>query len=283
MSIPVRQIQDWPADDILNYRIITAVFLLSSYLLLFRRKAILKDKATYKALLLQERKKFIVRTFLSAIFIFGNWYSYIYAINNISVQAAAFAYMICPLITAFGAFFLLKETLTKQKWIALLLASFSVYLLLTGSLAHVLVSMTIAAFYAFYLIIQRTVQGFDKLNLLALQLLICSVFIIPILLLQHHPIPTSPHFWINIILIAVLFTIIPLFFSMYALIKISSSTTGILLYINPIIAFLLALFYFHEYVDPKRYIAYGILLLAIALFNGQTLKHLFRQRKTPIK
>lgn len=279
MSIPVRQIQAWPADDILNYRIITAVLLLSTYLLLFRRKAILKDKATYLALLPKERKKFTVQTFLSAILIFGNWYSYIYAINNISVQAAAFAYMICPLITAFGAFFLLKEELSKQKWIALLLASFSVYLLMTGSLLHVVVSITIAAFYAFYLIIQRTVKGFDKLNLLALQLLICSVFIIPILLLQHHPIPTSAHFWFNIVLIAVLFTIIPLFLSMYALIKISSSTTGILLYINPIIAFLLALFYFKEYVDPRRYIAYGILLLAIALFNGETITRLFIKNK----
>ena len=279
MSIPVRLIKDWSADDILNYRIITAVILLGTYLLLFRRKAINKDKATFRALLPKERKRFVVLTFLSALLIFGNWYTYIYAVNNINVQTAAFAYMICPLITAFGAFFLLKEQLSTQKWAALLLASYSVYLLMTGSLLHVVISITIAAFYAFYLIVQRVVQGFDKLNLLALQLLICTVFIIPILIMQHHPIPTAGVFWINISLIAVVFTIIPLFLSMYALIKISSSTTGILLYINPIIAFLLAVFYFKEEVDPKRYIAYSILLVAIALFNSPSIGKLFAKAK----
>lgn len=242
MSIPVRLIKGWPADDILNYRILSALVILWAFIFLFRRPVLRQDIARLRSMPPKERKKIMVLTFMAAIFIFGNWFTYIYAINNISIQSAAFAYMLCPLITTFAAYFILKEELTKQKWVALTIAFISVCLLATGSVTQVLWSVAIAALYTFYLIIQRVIQGFDKLNLLAVQLLLCSLFIIPILLFQGHEIPQSVLFWVVIVIIAVVFTIIPLFLSMYALIKISSSTTGILLYINPIIAFLIAIF-----------------------------------------
>jgi len=59
---------------------------------------------------------------------------------------------------------------------------------------------------------------------------------------------------------------------MYALIGISSTTTGVLLYINPLIAFTLAATYFRESVSPIKYIAYGIILVAIILFNIKNIK-----------
>lgn len=279
MSIPVRLIKGWPADDILNYRILSALVILWAFIFLFRRPVLRQDIARLRSMPPKERKKIMVLTFMAAIFIFGNWFTYIYAINNISIQSAAFAYMLCPLITTFAAYFILKEELTKQKWVALTIAFISVCLLATGSVTQVLWSVAIAALYTFYLIIQRVIQGFDKLNLLAVQLLLCSLFIIPILLFQGHEIPQSVLFWVVIVIIAVVFTIIPLFLSMYALIKISSSTTGILLYINPIIAFLIAIFYFKEEIDPRKYIAYALLLIAIMLFNGNVLQRLFSKKE----
>lgn len=284
MSIPVRLIQAWSAEDILNYRILSALLMLWAFIFLFRRKALKQDVAQFVASSPKERKKVFILTFISAILIFGNWYTYIYAINNISIQSAAFAYMLCPLITTFAAFIILKEELSKQKWFALALAFISVCLLATGSLYQGLMSIAIASLYAFYLICQRVIRGYDKLNLLAIQLLICSVFIIPVLIIQGHALPESTLFWSVTILIAVVFTIIPLFLSMYALIGISSSTAGILLYINPIIAFLIAIFYFQEDIDPRKYLAYGVLIAAILLFNWKTVQKLFSSKKLePLK
>lgn len=277
MSIPVRWVKGWPADDILNYRILTGLLILWSYIVLFRRTALSKDIRHFRALAIQGKRNAIGLTVFASICIFGNWYTYIYAINNISVQSAAFGYMICPLITTFAAFILLKEQLSVIKWVALALALLSVCLLATGSLIDGLWSLGIASLYAFYLISQRVLQGFDKLNVLAVQLAICSLFIIPILFIQGHALPQGTTFWTSIILIAVVFTIIPLFLSMYALSKISSSTTGVLLYVNPIIAFLLAIFYFKEEIDPHKYIAYGILIVAIVLFNSSTLRKLLHR------
>ncbi len=277
MSIPVRWLKGWPADDILNFRILSGLVILWMYILVFRKKVLHQDIKHFTSLPLTGRKRAIMLTLFASICIFGNWYTYIYAINYISVQSAAFGYMICPLITTFTAFIVLKEKLNTWKWTALAFALVSVSLLASGSLIDGMWSLAIAALYAFYLISGRVLQGFDKLNVLAIQLSICSLFIIPILLLQGHPIPQGYVFWTSIILIAVVFTIIPLFLSMYALTRISSGTTGVLLYVNPIIAFLLAIFYFREPVDPHKYIAYGILIMAIILFNFQTLQKFLRR------
>jgi len=278
MSIPVRWIKGWPADDILNFRILSALVSLWVFILLFRIHKVKQDINTFTSQKPQQRRRVLVLTFLCSVFIFGNWYTYIYAINNISVQSAAFGYLICPLITTFAARVILKEALTPLKWLALGIAFISACLLATGSLIEVAWSFAIALLYALYLIIQRSVKGYDKLNSLAVQLTICSIFIIPILFIQGHPVPQGYIFWSTIVLIAVLFTIIPLFLSMYALTGISSSTTGVLLYVNPIIAFVLAIFYFHEPVSPQKYMAYTLLFFAIALFNAKPILSLFKSK-----
>ncbi|WP_312788776.1 EamA family transporter [Sphingobacterium sp.] len=275
MSISVRWIRDYPAEDILYFRIVTALLVLWLYILLFRRKSLLLDFHKFQSL---SRKGKIRQTgliVLAALLIFGNWFTYIYAVNHISIQSAALAYLTCPLITAAAAYFMLKEQLTSWQKIALLIAFGSVCILANGSLIDVLWAITIAVCYAFYLIIQRISTGFDKLNQLVIQLSICALFVIPKLFYNHHDIPTTPIFWSTIVLIASLFTIIPLFLSMYALIKISSTTTGVLLYINPLIAFTLAATYFQEPVSPIKYVAYSIILVAIVIFNINAIKQTF--------
>jgi chloramphenicol-sensitive protein RarD len=54
---------------------------------------------------------------------------------------------------------------------------------------------------------------------------------------------------------------------MYALKGLDSSVVGILLYINPTIAFLLAVFYFEESINGVQIVAYGLIFLAVVIFN----------------
>ncbi|MBE8722809.1 EamA family transporter [Sphingobacterium pedocola] len=277
MSIAIRWVRDYPAEDILYYRILTALIILWSFILIFRRSVLQTDILHYQSLQPTEKRKVIWLTLLASVLILGNWFTYIYAVNHISIQSAAFAYLICPLLTAISAYIILKEQLSTIKKVALLFAMISVGMLASGSILEVIWSISIGLLYALYLIIQRVAQGFDKLNVLAVQLFICALFVIPKLIFNHNSIPDSPTFWITILIIAVLFTIIPLYLSMYALTKISSTTTGVLLYINPLIAFTLAVFYFKETVDPHKYIAYAIIVLAIILFNWQTIKRLSKK------
>ncbi|HTM99561.1 MAG TPA: EamA family transporter, partial [Pedobacter sp.] len=88
----------------------------------------------------------------------------------------------------------------------------------------------------------------------------------------HESFPTGAWFWGHIVLIAVLFTVIPLFLSLYALIGIPSSTLGIIIYLNPIIAFTVAVLYFDEKITVHQLLAYLLLLFAVFLFNWNLIK-----------
>lgn len=278
-SIPLRNIKHVPSEEILYYRIFTSVVLIWAVIFIFRKKHLQADQLYLKSLNTSARRKIIWQILASAIFLTLNWYTFIYTVNNVSLQSAAFAYMVCPLITAFGGFIVLKENLSRIKLASLIIALISIILLATGSLREVLWSAVIAALYAFYLIIQRQMQHLDKLNVLAVHIAIAVLLMLPFYFFSHQAIPQSVWFWTNIVIIAAVFTIIPLFLSLYALIGIPSSTLGIIIYLNPIIAFAVAILYFNEKIDPHQLSAYLLLLFAVFLFNWNMIKDIFTFRR----
>ncbi len=272
MSIPLREIKEWPSEDILYYRIFVAVALIWLFIFIFRKKQLRKDVSHIKQLSQRQKTRLLGLTLMASLLIMGNWFAFIYAVNHVSIQSAAFAYLVCPILTALAGFLILKEGLSTIKKISIGIAFASVAMLGQGSFQEICWSVGIASFYALYLVIQRTIQQVDKLNVLAGQLTICSLAILPFLLWQQHSLPHDPKFWFNIVVIAIVFTIIPLYLSMYALNGVSSSTVGILIYINPIVAFAVAILYFHERINTYQLLAYFVLLVAVLLFNWGTLR-----------
>jgi len=55
---------------------------------------------------------------------------------------------------------------------------------------------------------------------------------------------------------------------------------GILIYLNPIVAFAVAFFYFGEQIDNHQLLAYLLLLLSIVIFNAQLLKNVVYQKQS---
>ena len=249
-------------------------------ILLFRRKYVQRDITYLKTVGRKEGRVITIKLLSATVFLVLNWYTFIYAVNNVSLQSAAFAYMVCPLLTAFGGFILLKEKLSPLKFISLGIAFASILLLATGSFVEVAWSVGIALLYALYLIIQRTMQHLDKLNVLAVQITVAVLLMLPFYISNHQSIPSDPWFWSNITVIALVFTIIPLFLSLYALIGIPSSTLGIIIYINPLIAFTVAIVYFNEHIDPHKVFAYLLLLVSVVVFNWSLLKSIFVSNPT---
>ncbi len=278
-SIPLRNLKAFPAEEILYYRIFTSLIVIWIAILLFRRKYLKQDISYFKAALPHEKKIIVWQVIGATLLLTLNWYTFIYAVNNVSLKSAAFAYMVCPLITAFGGFLILKESLSKMKLLSLGIALLSILMLATGSFIEVLWSVIIAALYAFYLIIQRKMQHLDKLNVLALQITLAVVLMLPFYIAHHEGFPTGIWFWGHIVAIAVVFTIIPLFLSLYALIGIPSSTLGIIIYVNPIIAFAVAVLYFDEHISFNQLLAYLLLLFAVFLFNWNLIKDIFTLKR----
>jgi len=273
-SIPIRKIQHYPSDEILYYRLFTSLILTWLFILLFRIKHVKVDLDYFYSLNNDGRKKLIILCLLSGLLISGNWFTYIYAVNNVNLKSAAFAYMVCPLITALAGFMILKERLSRFKLVALGIASLSIIILAQGSISDVLWSIFIAALYTFFLIVQKVLNKIDKFNMLGLQLLIASIIIFPFYMFSIETFPLDTFFWIDILIIAIFFTIIPLFLSLYALIGMPSSTLGIIIYLNPIVAFAVAFFYFHEEISLHQIYAYLLLFIAIVVFNWNTIKEM---------
>ncbi|ETZ19754.1 EamA family transporter [Pedobacter sp. V48] len=274
-SIPLRNLKEFPSEEILYYRIFTSLVFIWITIFIFRRKYLKSDIAYLSSITSKERKIVFLQLATSTVLLTSNWYTYIYAVNNVSLQSAAFAYMVCPLITAFGGFILLKEELSRLKLLSLAIALFSIILLATGSLIEVAWSVIIATLYAFYLIIQRKMKNLDKLNVLATQIGLAVLLMMPLYIGNHESFPTNLWFWGNITVVAVIFTIIPLFMSLYALIGIPSSTLGIIIYVNPLIAFAVAIFYFNEHIDSHKLLAYLLLLVSVIVFNWSIIKDIF--------
>lgn len=278
VSLAFRALINYPTELILVYRIIIAFFVTWIFILIYKRKQLVADLKSIRFNRDMPKAKFWILLILSGIGITGNWFAFIYVVNHINIKSAAFAYMICPLITALGGFILLKEELSRLKFIALALAAISITILASEFFGNVLWSALIASLYATFVLLQRVLKNIDRLNMLGFQLLIGLILVIPLMVLHPQPIPVDFSFWVLIFVVGLLFTLIPLLLSLFALGKLPSSTVGILLYINPIVAFSIAFFYFHEPIVFTQLLAYSLLVVAVVVFNWKILKEIFMKK-----
>jgi len=266
-SFVLKPLHDYPSPDILFYRIFFCVTLMTVTNLLFRRKNIVETRNSFALLDSKTKTNLLALTIISSILLAGNWFFFIYVMNHISVKAASLAYLVCPILTTVFAFIILKERLSKLQWLSVVLSIISCVLLSLNNFNDVFYSIVVAATYAMYLVLQKKFAGIDKFLLLSVQLVITSVILLPFYPVYSGPLPTDTSFYLYILVIAIGFTIVPMLLNLYALKGINSSTLGILLYINPIIGFLLAAFYYHEVITQMQIIAYSIIVVSIAIFN----------------
>lgn len=274
-SLVLKPLHDYPSLDILFYRLFFSVALLLAINLCFRRSILKNNWLVLKALEKKERAKIVLLTVTGGILLITNWFLFIYAINHVSLKSASFAYLICPILTTILAFFILNEKLSKWQWTAVGLSIISCGILSFGNIAELLYSVTIAFTFALYLILQRKYKQFDRLIVLAVQIMIAAIIILPFFPKYSGTLPQQSLFYILVGTIAVFYTVIPLFLNLYALKGINSSAVGILMYTNPLINFLLAVFYFREAIGVVQIVSYSLILVSVVVFNE---KILFKRR-----
>jgi len=266
-SLVLRPLSDYAALDILTYRVAFAAVIIALISLIFRYRITKENISLIISLAPNDRLKIISATIFSAIMLALNWYLYIYVMNAVSVNATSLAYLICPILTTVLASIFLKEKLNAGQWTAVALSVLSCVMLSYGHFMDMVYSVFIALSYAIYLVVQKASKKLDKFFTLTLHILISSLFLIPLGMNSGEAVTHSYQFFQYVLIIAVFFTIIPLFLNMYALKGLDSSLVGVLLYINPIIAFLLAIFYFDENITLLQGLAYGLIFTAVIVFN----------------
>jgi chloramphenicol-sensitive protein RarD len=266
-SLVLRPLAHYPALDILFYRVFISTALMLPVSSLIRRKVWVANRRLFSGLSHRDKRGLLFQLFGGGLFLTGNWFSYIYVVNNVSVKASAFAYLVCPVLTTVLAWLILKEHLTRGQWLAVLLSAAGCGILAFHHLADLLYSIVVAFSYALYLVSQRKDYGADRFLLLSGQVLFSSLLLLALFPAFHGSAPQETRFYLLIAVIAVAFTIFPLFLNLYALKGLRSSTVGILLNINPLVGFILAMTVFGEKVDIQQVAAYCVILTAVGLFN----------------
>lgn len=243
-------------------------------ILLFKRGAVYENIAIFKSLPPSTKRKSIWLNVGGGLLLTANWFSFIYVMNHISVKATSLAYLVCPILTTLLAHFLLKERLTKTQWLAIGLSTTGCGVLSYSTPVDMLFSLVVGLSYALYLVSQRENTAFDKVLVLSFHIILSAVLLLPFYPVYSAAIPSEASFYMYIGVIAVALTVIPLFLNLYALKGINSSTVGMLLNINPMIAFLLAVVFFKEAIDLTQIIAYTIIFISVIVFNI----HLFSRK-----
>lgn len=268
-SLVLKPLSAYPSIDILFYRVFSCAILMLLIVALFMRKTLKQNIGLFMALSRERKKSMIVINLSGSIFLCINWFSFIYVMNHISVKATSLAYLVCPVLTALLAYFTLKEKLSRLQWISLALSISGCIILSYENLTNMFFSMIIGLSYACYLVSQRRNIGFDKFIVLTLHIVISSLILLPFYPSFAGPLPLAVDFYFYIEIIAVVYTIMPLFLNLYALKGINSSTVGMLLNINPMIAFVLANVVYHEHMSSIQMTAYSIIFIAVIIFNAR--------------
>lgn len=266
-SIPLRALKDFSSGEILYFRILFSLALLTLLVFGFKRTELQRNLQKLKELETPKRRTTIILSLAGGMLLTINWLTFIYIVNNINIKTASFSYLICPVITAVLGYVIIREKLTVMQWIAVILCAFSCILIGISSALELGYSFLTAFTYALYLITQRKVQGFDRLIVLAVQVFFATLILTFFSGTLVNKIPTAWSFYAIILLIAVFFTVIPLFLNLFALNKINSATIGILMYLNPLINFTLAFAIFGETINTIQLIGYAIIAVALVLFN----------------
>jgi chloramphenicol-sensitive protein RarD len=268
--IPLRWLAGYASGQILFFRVLFSLLLLLLLHGLGRRAVVRQTWEQWQAAPATERRQALLSTVVGGALLTANWLLFIYVVNQVSVQAGSFAYLICPILTSLLGFVILREQLRPTQWVAIGLAAASCALLGSGELRMLGMSLVVASTYAAYLISQRRLQGYDRLVLLTVQLVLAAVFILPLApLLGAEPLAGlhDGRLLSTVLLLSTVFTVLPLFLNLYALNQLPSGTVGIFMYINPLLSFLLAFLYFGEQASGLKLGAYGIIFLSIVLYN----------------
>jgi len=266
-SLALRPIKEFPPLEILFYRVIACLLLLAFIVFVVRKQALVSTITFFKALPVPSRRNLLLWNVLAGFLLTTNWFLFIYVMNFVSVKATSLAYLVCPILTTVLAGILLNEQIKKLQWMALAVGAIGCGMLAAGHFYDLLLSILIALSYAFYLILQKKNSGLDSFVVLTLHVSIAVLCLLPVLPFFGIGMPAEARFYGFISIIAVAFTIFPMFLSLFSLKGIKGSAVGMLMNINPIIAFSLSVFYFKEPADAWQYLAYSIVFLSVLLFN----------------
>jgi len=248
--------------EVLAHRIIWSVLVLLLFLTVGKQFGQIKP-------LLRDRSK-LTYLLLSSVLVSVNWLIFIYAVSVDKILEASLGYFINPLISMLFATLFFQERLTRYQRIAIALALFAVALQVFALGTLPLISISLAVSFALYGAVRKKAHIASIPGLFIETLLILPLALIYMAYLFRHGTNAfgSGDSTLTLMLsLAGIVTVLPLLWFNAATIRLKLATVGMLQYIGPSVAFLVAIFLYHEPISSAKLFTFVLIWIALGIYS----------------
>ncbi len=262
-----------PALEIIMHRIVWSFIFLVCFILL--------QKRWDDFVVVLKNGRLLLTLFATAIFIFGNWYLYIWAVNNNYLLQASLGYYINPLVNVVLGMLFLRERLRKPQVVAVIMAATGVLYLTFFYGEFPWIALTLALSFGLYGLI-RKVAPVGSLVGLAVETMFLSLPAI-VYLFYLDLIGAGSIFRVSFKLDLLFIgcapvTAAPLLLFTLGAKRLYLSTVGLMQYIAPSGMFLLAIFFYGEPFSKTQIWTFVMIWLALAIYSTDSVIYFRRER-----
>ncbi|MDZ5663178.1 EamA family transporter RarD [Nocardioides sp. S-58] len=260
------------AVEILAHRIVWSLLTMLVIVVLWRRAGQLRA-------LVRDRRKVLILTGAAVVISF-NWGAYIWGVNNGRVVETSLGYFINPLVTVLMGVLVLGERLRRLQWLAMGIAFVAVVVLAVDYGRPPWVALVLAFSFGTYGLAkkQAAVDAVESITLETLVLApVAAAYIAWLMSTGESNFASHGTGHALLFTTTGIITAIPLMLFGAAAIRVSMVSLGLLQYLAPTIQFALGILVFDEAMPASRWIGFGLVWVALAVFTIEMVNHRRRQ------
>lgn len=216
---------------------------------------------------------------VTALLVAGNWFVYIWAVNNGFIVQASLGYFVYPLVSVMLGVVFLRERLHPAQTMAVLLAGIGVTYLAFSHGRIPWISLALAFSFSIYALIRKVAKA-DALEGLAAETLLMFVpaILYLIYLSRHHCAVFLSTGWTTggLLIGTALITAVPLLLFNIGGKRLPLSSLSFLQYIAPTCQFLIGVFVYREPFSTAQLITFILTWLALLIFTADSIRQLRR-------
>jgi chloramphenicol-sensitive protein RarD len=210
----------------------------------------------------------------SAALLLGNWFVYVYSVQNGHVVEASLGYFINPLLNVMLGVLVLHERLRRPQWAAVALAAAGVLWLTwqTGRLPWI--ALVLAGSFALYGLIRKT-ASLGALEGLTVENLVVAPIVLPALIFWtasgQGALAGGDVGLMGLLVLAGPLTALPLLLFAAGARRLPLATVGLLQYISPSLQLALGIWVFHEPFDADRLVGFACIWAGLVVYSVDAL------------
>lgn len=261
---------------ILSQRIVWSLVFMGLILLLMRRFGEIRQ-------VLHDRKM-LTTCFISGILITINWGLYIWAVNSGHVLDASMGYFIQPVVVALVGVLAFKERPRALEWVTFGFATAGILFLVLRNGTVPVIALALGVTFAVYGAVKKNLPLGGEVSLFT-ETLLMTPFALAFTVyaaasgMEGCTGVLSGWSWLLLPACGVV-TSVPLLCYNLGVKKIPFYLSGILMYINPTLQFLMGLLYFREPLDHNRLYAFIFIWIGVLFTFADKLLLMRKNRKT---